>query len=416
MELVENAPAIPIALTASQAQSVTRTSSQWRRKLRLREDPIQLSVCPDGTHLIQIRGVAGFIRVGDTTLEIAPKFLNKETAGPAWRAAMWRLLAYGRGIEALSDTAGSASKEDGVADVLADIFLASLQGASARGYPVGYQTAGFSTPFLRGRLNPREYHRLLPPNGKLHVLAPILTTDTPTNRLLKWAGAKLASTVEQPARRRQLLSWMTELPKVPALPPPRGAVPSPSRQHPYLVQAVDIAKLLLEDWEVGFERGELLLPGFLWDSENLFERAAMRLASEASHSIGLSVAKKAFPLLKFERGEPDARAYTIPDILVFSGNTPKLLMDAKYKMLEGHPKNSDVYQVLAGGRATEISSVALVYPGEDESITIGSYVPFGGGLPASMSTVKLGLNAFSSRAGVVALRASLATWMQSQVS
>lgn len=417
MELVENAPPVPVELTSAEAVSITDTSTHWRKKLRLREDPIRLSIGPNGSYLIEARGVAGFIRVGEVTLEVAPKFINKDTAGPAWRGAMWRFLAYGHGIQALSDAAGSPSKEEGIADVLADMFMASLKGAGARGYPVSYRTAAFQTPFLRGRLDPREYADLLPPTGKLRVLAPALTTDTPTNRLLKWAGTELAATVEEPQRRQQLINWLGELPGVSSAAPSARAVPLPRRHHPYLVHAVEIAKLLLDDWEAGYRSGELLLPGFLWDSENLFERASRRLAAEACRSLGLSVVKIPLPLAELQSGGgSNARLDTTPDITVQVGTSALLLMDAKYKVLGDHPNNADVYQVLAGGRAAGAHSVALLYPAADASLSTRSYTPFGEGLPCQVSTVRIGLSSFSSRSGLRGLRSALANWIEDQVS
>lgn len=416
MELVENAPAVPVELSASQAVSIANTSTHWRKKLRLREDPIRVTVGPNGLHLVEARGVAGFIRVGEVTLEVAPKFINRDTAGAGWRAAMWRFLAYGHGIQALSDAAGSASKEEGIADVLADMFMASLKGAAARGYPVGYRTSAFSTPFLRGRLNPKEYAKLLPPTGRLRVLAPALTTDTPTNRLLKWAGNELAATVEEPQRRQQLINWLGELPGVSSAAPSARAVPLPRRHHPYLVHAVEIATLLLDDWEAGYESGELLLPGFLWDSENLFERAARRLAGEACRSLSLSVVKAPHPLAELQSTEIDARLDTTPDITIQAGASPVLLMDAKYKVLGDHPKNADIYQVLAGGRVAGVDSVALLYPAGDNSLTTRSYRPFGQGPPSLVSTVTIGLSSFSSRLAVRSLRDEFASWIRDRVS
>jgi 5-methylcytosine-specific restriction endonuclease McrBC regulatory subunit McrC len=416
MELVENASPVPVALTPSQAVSIADTSTHWRKKLRLREDPIRLSTGPNDSYLIEARGVAGFIRVGEITLEIAPKFVNRETAGAGWRAAMWRFLAYSHGIQALSDAAGSPSREEGIADVLADMFMASLKGASARGYPVGYRTSAFSTPFLRGRLDPKEYATLVPPTGKLRVLAPALTTDTPTNRLLKWAGSELAATVEEPQRRQQLINWSGELPGVLNAPPSPQAVPLPRRHHPYLVHAVEIAKLLLDDWEAGYKSGELLLPGFLWDSENLFERAARRLASDACRSLGLSAVKVPLPLARLKTNETAARLDTTPDITIQASGAPLFLMDAKYKVLGEHPNNADVYQVLAGGRVAGVGSVALLYPAGGTSLTISSYVPFGEGLPNLVSAVTIGLGAFSSRSGLRSLRDEFASWISQQTS
>jgi 5-methylcytosine-specific restriction endonuclease McrBC regulatory subunit McrC len=415
MELVENDPPVAIKLAGLDAASIAETSAHWRKKLRLREEPLRLSIASDGSHLIEARGVAGFIRVGETTLEIAPKFINHETIGAGWRAAMWRFLAYGHGIQALSDTTGSPSKEEGIADVLADMFLASLKGASARGYPVGYQTSALSTAFLRGRLDPREYSKLLPPTGRLRVRAPQLTTDTPTNRLLKWAGTELAATVEEPHRRRRLINWLGELPGVGSTAPSQSAVPLPRRHHPYLVHAVEIAKLLLDDWEAGFESGQLLLPGFLWDSENLFERAARRLAAEACRPLRITVRKCPYPLATLH-GDPDSQLDTIPDITLELGGEPVLMMDAKYKALRTHPLNDDIYQVLAGGRVTAVEAVALVYPATDNSLTTMRYEPIGSGLPTSVSTLRIGLGAFSSRAGIRSIRDQLTEWIAQRVN
>src|SRR6185295_6880782 len=171
MELTENAPATPVVLTPSAAAKVAEASSYWRKALKLREEPLRVTATSAGEHLLEARGVAGFIRVDDLNLEIAPKFLNRASCGPGWRAAMWRFLAYGHGVEALSDAAGHRANEDGIADVLAELFLTSLRGASARGYPLGYRHMRMNSAFLRGRLDPKKYGNLLPVSGRIDIIA-----------------------------------------------------------------------------------------------------------------------------------------------------------------------------------------------------------------------------------------------------
>jgi hypothetical protein len=133
MEVIEYGDAVTLKIGQSEAKAISESNVLWRRRLKLKENPFQLTKLGPDKFNLEARGVAGFIRVGDITLEIAPKFLNRDTAGPSWRSAMWRFLAYGRGIEALSQTSGRVGVEEGIADVLADMFLTSLKGASNRG-------------------------------------------------------------------------------------------------------------------------------------------------------------------------------------------------------------------------------------------------------------------------------------------
>ena len=409
MELTENAPATPVVLTPSAAAKVSEASSYWRKTLKLREEPLRVTPTSSGGHLLEARGVAGFIRVDDLNLEIAPKFLNRASCGSGWRAAMWRFLAYGYGIEALSDAAGEHANEDGIADVLAELFLTSLRGASARGYPLGYRHMRMNSAFLRGRLDPMKYGNLLPVSGRIDIIASQLTTDISTNRLLKWAGNQLASAVEDAGRRQRLLAWSGELPGVKTVLPRSQSVPSPQRHHPYLVHAVEIAKLLQDDMLAGYQAGELTVPGFLWDSERLFERAVRRLFHDACQPLGLGVIKERLKLARTSDHGHETFTYTTPDVTLRRGAHAVFHADAKYKVFNEHPVNEDFYQVLAAGRVSDIEAVALVYPSHGSEIRTKSYRPFGTGSPNTVFIITIGLEAFATGKEIRRLRERLRT-------
>jgi 5-methylcytosine-specific restriction endonuclease McrBC regulatory subunit McrC len=415
MELTENAPAAPVALTPSAAAKVAEASSYWRKALKLREEPLRLTVTGTGKYLLEVRGVAGFIRIDELNLEIAPKFLNRASCGPGWRAAMWRFLAYGYGVEALSDAGGQGAKDEGIADVLAELFLTTLRGASARGYPLGYSHKRMNSAFLRGRLAPKKYGNLLPVSGRVDIIAAQLTTDIPTNRLLKWAGNQLASAVEDAGRRRRLLAWSAELPGVQPVLPRSHSIPPPRRHHPYLVHAVEIAKLLQDDRLAGYQPGELTVPGFLWDSESLFERAMRRLFHDACRPLGIAVAKERLKLARMSDEGRETSTYTTPDMTMRRGVKAVLHADAKYKVLREHPGNEDFYQVLAAGRVSDIDTVALVYPSHGAEIRTKCYKPFGTGRPYTAFTTTVGLEAFATGKGIrllrERLRATVALWL-----
>jgi 5-methylcytosine-specific restriction endonuclease McrBC regulatory subunit McrC len=412
VELTENAPPVPTELTPSGAVRLAEASLRWQKLLKLREEPLRVTPAQRGKYLLQARGVAGFIRVGDVTFEIAPKFLNRESCGAGWRAAMWRFLAYGYGIEALSDASGKESVTEGIADILADLFLKSLLGASARGYPLGYRVRRRESLFLRGRLDPKRFARLVPITDRIGIIASELSSDIPTNRLLKWAALELAATVEEPARRRALVEWTTELPHVRPFAPLSSQVPLPRRQHPYLVHAVELAKLLLDDRRLDYDVGSFNLPGFLWDSENLFERASRRLLIDAARLLGLAAFKERHVLASTTSAASKSFTETTPDITIRSSTKPLFVADAKYKLIGDHPLNEDFYQVMAAGRVLAVPNVALIYPSLGRSITSTSYKPEGAGDPINVVVARIGLEAFSSRVGIRSLRQAMKDWLE----
>jgi len=416
VEVIEYGHAVTLEIGQSEADSISESSELWRLRLKLKEQPFRLTKLGPSRFNLEVRGVAGFIRVGNVTLEIAPKFLNRDTAGPNWRSAMWRFLAYGRGIEALSQTSGRAGVEEGIADVLSDMFLTSLKGASIRGYPLGYKPRRFDSSFVSGRLDPKKYFRLLPVTGKIGIVATQLTSDTSTNRLLKWAGHELARTVESSGRRKRLNLWATELPNVSAIPPRIEQVPSPSHQFPHLVHAVEIGKLLLDDRETGYAGGDLDLPGFLWDSDELFERATRRLLSEAARPLGFNVSKRSHTLASTTTKGKETSTHTTPDIDVWHGKRSVFVADSKYKNLGSAPSNSDFYQVLAAGRVRGVPSVSLIYPATGSGVTDRIFKPQGGGYPLTVLVTTIGLESFASRFKIRLLRDEVTNWMKDATS
>jgi len=260
------------------------------------------------------------------------------------------------------------------------------------------------------------YSRLLPATGKIGIITSKLTRDIPTNRLLKWAGRELARTVESPSRRKQLNLWATELQNVSATPPRIEQVPAPSRQYPHLVHAVEIAKLLYDDREVGYRTGGINLPGFLWDSDDLFERATRRLLSEAARPLGFNVSKRSHILAKISRAGKQISTHTTPDIDVWRGEQSILIADAKYKNLGRKPSNEDFYQVLAGGRVRNVSTVALLYPATGTGVMDLIFKPQGTGYPSTVLVTTIGLESFASRYEIRLLRNKVTKWLAGATS
>ena len=415
MYIVEYGESLSLFIEERQAEQIEICGEQWRKRLKLKKSPFHLSKTSEGVYKLRVKGVAGFIRVAGINLEIAPKFLNASTKSSNWKTAMWRFLLYGNGIESLSVAEGHVSTEVGIPDVIAHIFLTSLRGASIKGYPLGYKSQRSYSSFISGRLDPKQFHKLLPATGKIGIISSQLTRDIAINRLLKWATLELSRTVESASRRKRLMHFTDEFPDVSVIPPSIESIAQVHKQYPHLTQAIGISKLLLEGKKATYAEGDFNLSGFLWDSDDLFERAMLRLLSEAAAALGWSGSKSSYKLAHGSIKGADLETHTTPDISITVGKSTVFIADAKYKNIDKKPSNEDFYQILAAGRVKEIPSVALLYPDEGESFEGYVFVPEGNGCPDQVYIVKIGLGSFASTEGVKKLREKAIEWMKDTV-
>jgi 5-methylcytosine-specific restriction endonuclease McrBC regulatory subunit McrC len=301
-------------------------------------------------------------------------------------------------------------EDRGIADFLADLFIASVDTAALMGYPLGYQTQRRLSPFMSGRIDPRRIARLAIPDGQLPVEMKRLTRDTDLGRLLKWAGRELSRLVESGERRGRLRAWIANLPEVADTPRTLLRSASVSHQFPHLKVAIDIAHMLLADHWGEYGNGALNLPGFLWRSETLFEKAMLRLARQSAHPLGMTADKRRHRLAIESGGT--GRLSTTPDIDVHRGGESVVLLDAKYKILGEMPSTDDVYQVVSAGRVCSVRRVGLLYPSEGLGLHVRTFDVMGAGMPSILALVSVGFQSFESLATVRVLKTQLTSWFR----
>jgi 5-methylcytosine-specific restriction enzyme subunit McrC len=362
--LREFGDAQPISVDAAGAEEIAAAAASWKAALKLKRPPLAVERAGRRWQL-RAEGVAGVVRAGGVTVEIVPKFLSRlPRNGVEWRRALWRVLLLIEGhrestFEPLDARAGVAWS---LPDLMAREFLHSLDRGSARGLPSEYMPVDAALPVLRGRLDAAAWGRLGMRPWELPCRFDELSADNPTNRLLRWAGEQLQTTVASP----RLAFRLREAAAIfgPITPRPPTLMHAErlrlGSMHAGLAPALAIAIVLLRNrsLEHGDDRGAL--DGFLWEGERLFEAFALRIAGRAAASFRLRAEKRRIPV-----GRPlgsGAPLRTNPDICVHGGAGHVEIVDAKYKRNRGHPKAADVYQVLAAGKVGDSRDVGLVYP------------------------------------------------------
>lgn len=392
-------------------------NKRWCRALGLSGDPIRVEDIGNGFVRLRAEAVTGVIRVGNTDIEIAPKFLS--TTGGNWQAVLWRILMVVEGghvDENLTTAHDLASLS--MPDLLAEMFLASYAKGAAHGLPRSYLSEQAAGNTLRGRLDTSRLTEWMARPWVLPYVADFLSDNTALARLLRWTAACLAATVKAPGRARALNEIVADLSHVGRQPPHLVEAQKITLgiQHQGLNAARIVGLLLLEGAGVHHANGTHLLSGFLWNSDVIYENYVYWLCQRAAIQSSKRVSKA---VMKF--GEVIAGAgsklVTTPDV-VFRDvqGFPVAVTDSKYKRLGSRPKAQDTYQVLTAGHVLGCQRVSLTYPvAVDREPTVWRVPSALGGSDIELTSLPINLMGLARPDGPQTLIDTISAWLDGEL-
>ncbi|MDN5795461.1 MAG: McrC family protein [Intrasporangium sp.] len=393
--------------------ALAEANKRWSRALGLGGDPIRVEDIGDGLVKLRAEAVTGVVRVGDTNIEIAPKFLS--AADGSWQTVLWRILTVVEGgyVDDNLTTAHQLASLS-MPDLLAEMFLASYGKGAARGLPRGYVTEQATGTMLRGSLDISRLGEWVARPWELPYVADLLTDDTPLARLLHWAAECLAATVKAPGRARAMREVAAALAHVGRQPPHLLDAQRISLgiQHQSLEAAKVVGLLLLEGAGVHHARGDHALSGFLWNSDVIYENYIYWLCQRAASRRGERVNKGAIRFSEVIAGE-GSQLETTPDV-VFRDvqGTPVAVTDSKYKRLGTRPKAPDTYQVLTAGHVLGCQRVSLTYPvAADRAPTVWRVSSALGGSDIELTALPLNLMSLAYQDGPGLLINRISDWL-----
>lgn len=354
------------------AGALEKAGSEIERDLRLRGNPLKVQRSA-GSIWLRVSGLAGFISVAKRAVQIAPKFATSEEAIESWEQCIVSMLRRARrkGIFALFPAPELSVQRLRFLDHVALAFSSALERAEA-GDPIRvFQNKAEEGQFLRGTLDTsRQLQSSLTKPHILHFRVDTLDSDNPFNHLLQWAGRLLLRLAFDGTVIRRLESALDALPALPV--PPQLPAHLPGRPPPQFANyfdAVDIASMVVRGTGHGQSAGQLGGYGYALDMESIFEGFIERSLRHVSPLAGPYHAV-AQVTRRYATSLSNRRNYfTRPDNVLYEGEQPKLLVDAKYKLLGDtdsgavlKPLNSDVYQMVASLVSQRCPRGLLIYP------------------------------------------------------
>jgi 5-methylcytosine-specific restriction endonuclease McrBC regulatory subunit McrC len=397
--------------------ALDEANKRWSRALGLSGEPIRVEDTGDGLVKLRAEGATGVVRIGDTNIEIAPKFLNAEDG--SWQTVLWRILTVVEGghVDDNLTTAHHLASLS-IPDLLAEMFLASYAKGAARGLPRGYQAEQAVGNVLRGSLDTSRLVDWVARPWEVPYVTDLLTDDTALARLLRWSAECLAATVRAPGRARAAREIEAGLAHVGRHPPHLLDAQRISLgiQHQGLEAARVVGLLLLEGAGVHHASGDHALSGFLWNSDVVYENYVYWLCERAAAQRGKRVKKGAIKFGEVVVGA-GSRLETTPDV-VFRDTQgfPVAVADSKYKRLGSRPKAPDTYQVLTAGHVLGCQRVSLTYPvAVDREPTVWRVSSALGGSDIELTALPLNLMGLAQPDGQRALIDAISAWLEGEV-
>ncbi|WP_316812949.1 5-methylcytosine restriction system specificity protein McrC [Pedobacter heparinus] len=408
----------PVVLQSNDLDISTliRASNRWRKILGLSGEPFKIEDIGNGQIRLRAEAITGVVRIGNTDIEVAPKFLN--STDDSWPTILWRILMVVEGgyvDESLTSAHHSAALA--IPDLLAEMFLASYSQGAARGLPKGYLSEQNEGTILKGAFDISRIGEWVARPWIVPYIGDYFTDDTTLKRLLYWSANCLAATVKLPSRAKALREIAANLAHIGGRQPHLSEARRTqlSAQHQGLEGARMVGLLLLEGAGVNHANGRHALSGFLWNSDTIYENYIFWLCQQAANHHGLKASKSELIFGQIISGE-GSKLKTTPDV-VFRNETgnPIAVADAKYKLLGSRPKASDIYQVFTAAHILGCQKASLTYPSSKiRDRTVWNISSALGAIDVVLTALPINLMVLSTSNGHKALVDIIVSWLRDE--
>lgn len=324
----------------------------------------------------------GVFRLGERTIQVLPKIYRSAhaDAGQRAREATHNLLH-------LLQIAGDISvREHGLAsllrrdmdwfEIMTRLFATHLRAEWQRGASRGYTLVEDDQPALKGKWRIMEQLRR---PGRDHLFAVAydeFTADIPLNRVFRFVVERLWKATHDGENRRllgELRQWLDEVTLPPVMPSSTASPTLITRLNRRLEPLLNLARLFLDGGAMQLAAGNMSTFAFVFDMNHLFEAFVVNFVRRYRDEVLpahlrdcdlLPQASGAAKYLARSDGEPVFRLK--PDLALRQGRAFPLLVDAKYKWLDGSAgggvSRTDFYQMFAYAHRYDCPRVLMLYP------------------------------------------------------
>lgn len=282
--LVEGGPAQAFSGSAADLVELRLRSHELATRLALPVEPFEID---EAAGTVRVSGVAGYVSLGDSTVEIMPYFLRHD---PGWRISLLTMLTSVHHLDWVPQV-DRGTRHAGLSDLLGTVLTAAMARVSSEGVPRHYVERTGATGSIRGQLDAsRMWRRVVDPYAVDSRFSEFVA-DGPITSVLKWACRELSGAAQQPWLQSELRNHADMFPEASAELPPPAILDSIqlTPQFGFLSDAIDVARVLAMGPQNGAS-GRAVGPtrSFLWNTEALFGDFVQVVAERAAREAGFT--------------------------------------------------------------------------------------------------------------------------------
>jgi len=310
---------------------------------------LELLPLAPGRWRLRTRSTIGTLFAPDLELRILPKCGTKNVLA---------MLGWAHDLATLAPELTHHEPTDDLRRFLVAILTAQLEHLTRAGLRRGYVPQSADLPILRGRLDLARHLRRAP------TVVPTLpcrfedyTADLPANQAIRHTLERIGAFGDPrlDLRLRRLRHTFAIASRRPFRAAELDAF-TYDRLTAHYRPIHRLCRILLDALGADDDRGPHPLGSFLVDMNALFERfVAAWLTAHLPTGFDLS---RQHPVVFDRAATKRLRA----DLVLVHEGTPLLLADTKYRLSQGNPADTELYQVLAYARALQLHHAVLLYP------------------------------------------------------